>query len=99
MINAENKKFVVVTLDIHCAWLGQPPEYRLYVNEELFSDRTFRWGKDKYLQEIIDLHAPAGLYTISIEYDEKHVIDFNATNLQISRGSARKISNREFEIR
>lgn len=99
MNNSDNRKFATVTLDIYCVWLNEAPNYRLYVNEELFADRTFRWDKNKYLQENIEIHGIPGLYTITIEHDEKHVVDFNACNLQIKRGKARRISDREFEIR
>jgi len=99
MSDSNNKKFVKVTLDIRCFWLNHAPDYRLYVNDELFADRTFRWGKEKYLQEVINLHAPPGLYTIRVEHDSKHIVEFSAHNLQIVQGNAKKISDREFEIR
>jgi len=99
MSNLDNKKFVTVTLDIYCFWLNEAPSYRLYVNEELFADRTFRWKEDKYLQEVIPLHAEPGLYTIEIEHNDKHIVDFNANNLQIKKGNAVRISDREFEIK
>jgi len=93
-----NKRIVKVTLDIYCFWLNHAPDYRIYVNEELFVDRTFHWDKNKYLQENIVLNAPAGLYTIRVDHNSKHIVEFNANNLQIIRGNAKKISDREFEI-
>lgn len=99
MTETDNKKFVTVTIDIYCEWLSEAPEYRLYVNDELFADRTFRWNKEKYLQEVIPLHAPPGIYTITVEPLTEKLLKFEANNLQIEKGKAKRISDREFEIR
>jgi len=99
MNESDNRKFVTISLDIYCSWINEAPDYRLYVNGELFADRSFRWGKDKYLQEIIPLHAAPGLYTIEVEHNSKHIVDFNTSNLQIKKGKAVRISDHEFEIK
>lgn len=98
MNDKNEKKFVKLSLDIYCFWLNEPPVYRIYINDELFCDRTYHWKEENYLQENFQIFAPPGLYTIKIENNDKHIVDFLAKNLQIKKGNAKKISDREFEI-
>lgn len=93
-----DKKFVIVTIDVHCEWLSHSPEYRVFVNGEMFADRTFRWDKNTYLQEVMCLEASAGIYTVNVECLGKPVLNFSAKNLQIEKGKARKLSDTEFEV-
>ena len=46
-----SKKFVRVLADVDCEWEGLMPSYRVYVNDELFAERTWRWT-DSYLEEM-----------------------------------------------
>jgi hypothetical protein len=59
-------KSVQVQYDVYCDWQGKPPSYRLYVNGELFTERTFTW-RDFYLEEVIPIDANPGNYTIRYE--------------------------------
>ena len=61
-----NKIFVRVLSDIDCDWEGLSPIYRLYVNDELFSERTWIWP-DNSLQEVIQVEGPPGEYTLRYE--------------------------------
>lgn len=58
--------FVKAYLDIDCDWEGLPPAYRVYVNDELFTERGWYWN-DAYLREFLQILAKPGLYTIRIE--------------------------------
>ena len=49
------KQFVQVLADVNCEWEGLAPTYRLYVDDELFAERTWRWT-DSYLEEIIQIY-------------------------------------------
>lgn len=60
-------KYVQVTVDVDCEWdKSNPPIYRLFVNDQLLSERTWLWT-DAFLQEIIQITVPAGVYTIQLE--------------------------------
>ena len=56
-----SKKFVRVLCDVDCDWEGLDPIYRVYVNDELFTERTWRWT-DMYLSEMIPINAEPGEY-------------------------------------
>lgn len=59
-------EFVVVECDVHCDWHDQPPRYRAYVNNELFTERTWIWTHC-YLSEQFQIQAPPGAYEIRYE--------------------------------
>ena len=58
--------FVKVTCDVHCTWSKHPPRYRAYVNDELFTERTWIW-QDVYLEETFQIQAPPGKYRVRYE--------------------------------
>jgi len=47
-------------------WEGNPPNYRVYVNDEMFTERTWIW-QEEYLEEMLPIYAPAGEYTLRWE--------------------------------
>jgi hypothetical protein len=57
---------VIVTCDVDIRYTGEYPVYRLYVGNELFTERTWIWT-DEFLREKIVLEAPYGLYPIQYE--------------------------------
>jgi hypothetical protein len=60
-------QFVRVVYNIACKWEGLPPIYRVYVNDELFTERTWIWPDDIYLNEEIQIEAEPGDYNIRYE--------------------------------
>jgi hypothetical protein len=61
-------KFVLVTCDVHCDvhdW-DNPPRYRAYVSDELFTERTWIW-ENAYLEETFQIRAKPGVYHIRYE--------------------------------
>lgn len=59
-------KDVLFEYDVDCEWHDKPPRYRLWVNDELFTERTWIW-RDDYLEETVAVHAPPGTYNIRYE--------------------------------
>lgn len=57
---------VLVSVDVHCRPWSPNPTYRLYVNDELFAERTWIWH-DVYLEELIPISAPPGDYLIKYQ--------------------------------
>lgn len=65
----QGKHYVCVEVDVHCDWHTEYPRYRLYVNDELFAERTYVW-QDQYLKEIVQLQVDPGKYGIRVELVE-----------------------------
>jgi hypothetical protein len=61
------KQYVRVVCNVACKWEGLPPIYRVYVNDELFTERTWRWDDEYYLREEIQIEAEPGEYAIRYE--------------------------------
>jgi hypothetical protein len=90
--------FVKVEVDLFCDWKKAPPVYRLYINHDLFTERTYVWGATQYLQEIISLDAPPGRYTIRVDNLGDPDCQFKLRNLTASVGPVRIIDSKTFEI-
>jgi hypothetical protein len=82
-----DKKFVRVLCDVHCDWEGLPPVYRVYVNDELFTERTWIWN-DVYLEELIQINAEPGKYQIRHELVPPHLAALRVENMRVELGDA-----------
>jgi hypothetical protein len=91
-------KFVKLHLDLYCEWKKVPPIYRLYVNHEMFSERTYIWGGTQYLREILQLAAPPGRYIIRLDNLGDPDCQFKIRGLTTELGPASVIDSKTFEI-
>ena len=82
------QQFVRVLADVHCdCALDQRPIYRLYVNDELFTERTWIW-ENVYLEEVIPILAEPGDYVIRYELVPGTTAGLNIQNLRVAEGTA-----------
>ena len=82
------QQFVRVLADVHCDCTpDQRPIYRLYVNDELFTERTWIW-ENAYLEEVIPILAEPGDYVIRYELVPGTSAGLNIQNLRVAEGSA-----------
>lgn len=88
-----NKKFVRVLADIHCDWEGLNPIYRVYVNDELFAERTWHWT-EHYLEEMLQIEAEPGKYNLRWELVPPHLAQLTVKNVRVDYGPA-NIKNNE----
>jgi hypothetical protein len=79
------KKFVRVLADVHCSWEGLNPIYRVYVNDELFTERTWRWD-DAYLEEMLQIEAEPGKYNLRWELVPPHLAQLTVRNVRVDFG-------------
>lgn len=92
------RRYVKVKVDIHCDWEGLAPIYRLYVDDELFSERTFIW-QNQHLEEVLQIKAEAGVHRIKLEKVGPNLADFQLSNWAIVEGNAFYIGENEIVIR
>ncbi len=86
------KQFIRLLSDVDCEWEGLPPTYRAYVNDELFTERTWRWT-DSYLREIMQIEAEPGDYTIRYELVPPNLAKISVKNTRVDYGSGQMISD------
>jgi len=79
------KQFVRVLCDVDCEWESFKPIYRAYVNNELFAERTWRWT-DARLEEMMQVEAEPGEYTIRFELVPPHLAQLQVTNIRVDYG-------------
>lgn len=92
------KKFVRVVSDLHCEWQGLPPTYRVYVNDELFGERTWIWTQH-YLEEALQIEAEPGKYWIRYELVPPTLAEFRVENMRVVTGPGSIKSNSLLRIR
>ena len=92
-----NKSYVRVLSKIDCDWEGLNPVYRLYVNDELFSERVWRWTND-YLEEVIQVEAEPGDYNLRYELVEPHLATLKVGSLTVEYGPAQAVNDTTFRI-
>ena len=79
------RRFIRLMFDVHCDWHGIPPNYRVYVNDELFTERTYNLT-DAYLEEMLQIEAPPGNYTISCEIVPPAMASLRVENMRVDFG-------------
>jgi hypothetical protein len=79
------KQFVRVLCDVNCDWSGTPPVYRVYVDDELFAERTWIW-EDAYLEEVLQIEAVPGEYTISYQLTNSSEATIRVTDMRVDFG-------------
>jgi hypothetical protein len=91
-------KLVIVSFNLYCAWSEKAPTYRLYVNNELQTEREYKFNNNEvYLKERLPLFLEPGEYTIVVE-NVSHSGVFTSDNLNIELGEAEVISKLTFKV-
>jgi len=85
--------FVRAVFDLDCKWEGIPPVYRIYVNDEMFTEREWDWADNIYLTQILQIQAPPGKYDVRIETVEPCLAEFCIHNNRVEQGPARWVKN------
>lgn len=86
------KKFVRVLCDVDCDWEGLPPDYRVYVNDELFTERTWIWTNE-YLEEMLQIEAVPGNYTVRYELVPPCLAQLKISNIRVDFGPGKANNN------
>ena len=96
--NLMQLQFVKIIVDVYCKWSEQPPVYRAYVNNELFTERTWIW-KNQYLEEEFQIRAAPGVYDIRYELVNSPGAGLKTRNMRVVDGSAVNTRDGKLEIR
>jgi hypothetical protein len=80
-------EFIIAVADVYCKWTGEYPRYRCYVNDELFTERTWIW-RDEYLEEEMQILAVPGNYNIRYELIDSPNARLKIRNIRVRVGPA-----------
>ena len=89
--------FVRVLADVDCEWEGLNPSYRVYVNDELFAERTWRWTDD-YLEEMLQIEANPGDYQLRWELVPPCLAQLRVENVRVDHGPAHIVKDLTLRI-
>ena len=91
-------KFVQVHCDVDCEWQDTSPRYRIFVNGEMFTERTWIW-RDCYLEEIMPIEAEPGIYKIDFSMvNDGAGGKITATNFRVQTGDGIIVAPNSVEI-
>jgi len=70
--------------DVHCYYDGINPRYRVYVDDDLITERTFVWDtKQQYVEETVILEAPSGTHRLRVENVDPALGTFAVENIKL----------------
>ena len=78
--------YAIVAVEVYCSWTQQPPRYRVFVNDELFAERTFIWDGGYFLDEHLTISGPIGKYQIRCENVDPDLGEFKFKNMRLVDG-------------
>jgi len=92
------EKFVKVLFDLHADRIQPDSRYRIYLEDELLTERTWRWDDETYLEEMLQIKAEPGLYKVSLEKALPTKTRFTVKNMRVELGDAKIKDNDMLEI-
>ena len=92
----KEEDYTKIEFDLYCDWQTNPPAYRVYVNNEMFTESNYVWSGPQYLTEMLQLDAPPGKYKVRIENLGEG--NFKIRNMRCVDGEASIIDNETFEV-
>ena len=93
-----NRQSVVVCADVSVEWQGAPPNYRVYVGNEMFTERTWIW-QEQYLEEMLVVNAPPGKYNLRWELVPPAQGTIEVKNVRIEHGSDHAYIKKDSQLR
>lgn len=93
-----NRQSVVIRADVSVDWQGDPPRIRVYVGNELFTERTWIW-REQYLEEMLVVNAPPGKYNLRWELVPPAQGTVEVTNVRIEHGAAHAHIKKDSQLR
>lgn len=95
-----NSRSVELAIDVKCRWDTYAPSYRIYIDDELLTERSYIWhNSEAYIRENILVNLAPGEHTLILEKcGEKWVWgEFSLENFTID-GSRAILLNNHFTI-
>jgi hypothetical protein len=93
-----NRQTVVIKADVSIDWQGDPPNYRIYIGSEMFTERTWIW-QEQYLEELLVVHASPGKYNLRWELVPPAQGTIEVKNIRIVQGSDHAHIKKESQLR
>jgi hypothetical protein len=74
-----------IDIDVWCKWVYTPPVYRVYVDDELLTERNFIWETTRhYIREHIEVFLDPGWHEVRIENCSNGAAEFITNNIIVN---------------
>ncbi len=74
-----------INVDVWCRYNGEAPIYRVYVDDQLLTERDFIWESSRhYISEHIEVLLDPGWHTITIENCSGPAVEFFTRNIVVN---------------
>jgi len=84
---------VSITVDVFAQYTDIQPVYRIYVDDDLMTERTYIWdNKEQYVRENIIVFLDSGLHTFKIEKVSK-TASFFCKNFKVDKVPTSLVNN------
>jgi len=94
-----NRKEVVIRAHVSVDCQGDPPRIRVYVGDEMFTERTWIWGEEYYLEERLVVNAPPGKYNLRWELVPPSQGTIEVKNVRIVHGANYAYLKKSLQLR
>jgi len=75
---------VSISFSVYCKWVVTPPGYRIYVDNDLLTERTYIWRNDEqYVKEHVLVELEPGVHTLEIIPVNPDISRFKIHDLKI----------------
>lgn len=87
-----------IEVDVYCDWQTEPQAYRLYINNDLFTERTYIWrNPNQWVREILIAGLESGEHTITLEPVNSEFRGFRLLNFAINN-EFQDLQNNKFTV-
>ncbi len=84
-----------ISLDVYCRWIVTTYAYRIYVDDDLLTERTYVWNNNsQFVRENIVVYLDPGEHTIRIEPVNPLFKGFRYENVHINKQPTNIVNNR-----
>lgn len=85
---------ILIDVDVRCLWTGEPPAYRIYVDNDLLTERTFIWKyEEQCVREHIVVNLEPGNHSFQLIPVVPGTKGFFCTNFKINKEPVTLVNN------
>lgn len=88
---------VKISVEVTCKWAVKPPAYRIYVDDDLLTERSYIWGPNQFVKENIIVNIDAGPHTFRLEPVNPNIKGFEYANFKVD-GAYTRLDNNVFQL-
>lgn len=79
-----------ITIDVYAKWTDTPPRYRVYVDDDLLTERDFIYDGELYIREHMTVLLDSGKHKIRIQHcnragrikTQNPIVDGSSTSME-----------------